>query len=74
VNIQKHGEDVQIKLSPMLTVMSKELLKPVTKNLEQTQDMELPNIYPFLSHAGWVEGNIYKKDDRFGKNILIFFA
>jgi hypothetical protein len=68
VNVNRHGEPVQLRLSPLCNVMSKSPLKSVISGsaVKETESVAVPNIYPFLSTANIEDTNIYKDEDHFG--------
>jgi hypothetical protein len=69
VNVTRHGSKVQIKLSPLMNIMSKQPVRPFIEldNVQDaTKNCELPNIYPFLSTTNFDSCNIYEENDFLG--------
>jgi len=66
VNLERHGSPVQFQLSPMVTLLSKDLLKPVLPVIEDTRSVEQPDLYPFNSLINFENKNIYEDGDFLG--------
>lgn len=71
VNVKRHGSDVQMRLSPLMNIMSKRPLCPFLDSSESiTENHQIPNIYPFLSTANFNNQNVYKEGDFFCKQSI----
>ena len=70
VNLERHDFPVQFNLSPMLTLMSKELLKPINSSIDVTRTVQQPNIFPFNSVINFDDKNVYENGDFMGKHAI----
>ena len=70
VNLVRHGFPVQMKLSPLMCVMSKTPVLPFVpkeKVGEVAHDVKVPSIFPFVSTVNFEDRNIFEDGDYFGK-------
>lgn len=72
VNLKRCGSHVQLKLAPLMNIMSKSPLAPFIKleDAEKVENLKIPDIYPFLSTANFDEQNIYRTEDYFGNYLI----